>query len=390
MGGASRRASGGHSLVEVLVSLTLFIGVLVAVLVVFNLNYRLARGRAGAAARQETLRSVHHDLESLVRRAGRSGLPHGLAIAVQTNVPPATTIGGPGTPAVATGTDVLTLRGVLSTPLFQVSPLAGPAVDDDGVPRPAAIEIRDFSPQTGAPQDLAELAAAIEAAEPLPDSLLLVSALDDSVFAVVETDPGGSTVTRSAGRVTAIRLAVREAAVREALPPAGSLATVLRGAALAGVLEEYRFYVRDGFAVPGDDGSRRRPQLVMGRFVPGTDRPYADDAANLAIALADDTLDLQVALGADLDGNGRLDADPAAAGGDEWLYNEPGEEKVALWAGRPAALDSVRLTTVSRAASPPDGAPDGRLEDRLPRPAGEPAADPGGYLPWRLTSLIDL
>ena len=86
--GRRPRRGAGYSLPEVVVSLAVFAAILLGVLFVFNLNYRLARGRSDDAEHQEALRRAQHDLVRLVRLAGRGGLPHDLAIEVTSNVAP--------------------------------------------------------------------------------------------------------------------------------------------------------------------------------------------------------------------------------------------------------------------------------------------------------------
>ena len=306
-GAGARR---GYSLVEVVVSLTAFIAILLAVLFVFNVNYRLARGRGDAAERREALRNARHDMVRLARMAARGGLPRELAVAVAQDVAAGHRIGGPGSPEVLAGTDVLTLRGVFSTPLFRVGPADGSLRLEGGGSAPAgAVEIRDPSPQTGVAQSLAELAATVAARRPDSAALVLVSQLDESVFAVVSGRLDRAAVVREGGRVVRVGLPFETASAPPALAGAGP-AAALRGAAFVGLLEEYRFYVRAAFAAPGDPASPLRPQLSLARFVPGTDRPWAGDAANLAVDLADDVGDLQVAPSDD-DAALRITVEPA-------------------------------------------------------------------------------
>ena len=155
-----RDRAAGYSLAEVVVSLAVFIAILLGVLFIFNLNYRLARGRGDTAQRQAALRAAQHDLVRLVDVAGGSGLPHDLAISVRSNAAPGSRIGGPGSPRVVAGTDVLTVRGVFSTPLYRVGEADGRLrLGGAGAPTKGLVEIRDPSPQTGVNQDLTELAA---------------------------------------------------------------------------------------------------------------------------------------------------------------------------------------------------------------------------------------
>ncbi len=393
-----RRSGAGYSLAEVVVSLTVFIAILLGVLFIFNLNYRLARNRSDTAHRREVLRSAQHDMVRLVRMAGRGGLPHSLAIDVESNVAPDTRIGGAGSPRIVAGTDVLTVRGVFSTPLFRAGPAdGGLRLGGAGASATGVIEIHDPSPQTGVAQDLAEFTAILEARRSGTDALLLVSQLDESIFAVVESAVESAAIGRQGDRVTRVALSFDSAGVPAALTGAGP-AAALRGAAFVGILEEYRFYVREAFSAPGDPTSTPRPQLSMARFVPGTDRPWGGTGASLSVDLAENVVDLQVALGVDTDGDGRVAADPEDPGADEWLYNDPADdESEARWARRSATPGLVRLTVVTRAEWPdPDylAPPRPRLEDRLPEAPAQTglAGLPGEahYRRWQLESVVDL
>ena len=82
------------------------------------------------------------------------------------------------------------------------------------------------------------------------------------------------------------------------------LPTGLNTAVYVGLLEEYRFYVRqpDGrpMCLPGDDPiPASPPKLSMARMFPGTETPYLDMLSNLAVDLADNILDMQLGLAFD-------------------------------------------------------------------------------------------
>ena len=90
-----------------------------------------------------------------------------------------------------------------------------------------------------------------------------------------------------------------------------------------GFLEEFRFFLRVEREVPGDDSSRLTPVLSRARFGPGTN--------NLVdvIDIADNVIDLQLALGVDTDelgsgpGYGVVFEDGSDT--DEVLFNAPGD-----------------------------------------------------------------
>jgi hypothetical protein len=88
-------------------------------------------------------------------------------------------------------------------------------------------------------------------------------------------------------------------------------------------------------------------------MLPGTDTLHPDGT----IDVADNVFDLQVALGVDLDGNGRVDVEDAggralATNADEWLWNDSTDDTALAWGT--AALQHVRrtATTTSRRRQP--------------------------------------
>lgn len=374
-----RRREAGFTLVEMLVTVILLSVVLVAALGLFDFNNRLAAVQTDVAEMQQSLRIGQLELVRVARAAGRGGLPvraagtfglpTGLAVSVTNNVPINTPIGAGAPETVLEGTDVLTVRGVFSTPLYQVNngnradfvPGGGP-----GEP-PGQIIIRATSP-TGIPQDLTPLAEAIKGARQDPDAadgdpvptheaLLLASSLQDTIYGVAELLPDQSQVPGDTDApddlvVLAFRYADSTLAEEyldlsgDVFPPQlnreGSLGSV-------GILEEHRYYIREEFDIPGDGTSGLRPKLSRARVFPGTEIPYREDPDNWAIDIADNVFDLQVALGVDTNGD-----DTVADNGDdadEWLLNHPDDNLVdASWNGGPYTppLSYLRVSTLVR------------------------------------------
>lgn len=360
---ASRRSPSGFSLLEVLVSLLIVVLVLVAVLSLFDLNSRVARAQTQVAEMQQSLRVAQYTLLHDTRMAGRGGLPRGtlpggLAVAVRNNAPASgdehfIALGDAASPAIVEGSDVLTIRGVFSTPIYQVNPTPGTLILDDPVsPTSGSIIIQDPSATSGVPQDLEPLLQVLD--NDLPDALILVSPVDSSIYAIVEITPGSCggrsclvdqtvtvSFTVSGGTHTAEYLALSAGG---AFPPG------LTSVAYVGLLEEHRFYVREEFAIPGDDTSDPAPRLARARFFPGTEVAYATDPVNLRNDIADNVLDLQLALAIDADGDGAILEDGTAA--DEWLFNAPddlpGDERWNPPGGNPPPLFYVRISTLAR------------------------------------------
>jgi type II secretory pathway pseudopilin PulG len=405
-----QQRQGGFTVIELIVAFGIFVGILVAVLALFNFSYKLARDQTYMADMQQSLRIAQHDLMRIVRMAGRGGfgrgddLPQGLAVAIDNNVPDGTTIGAGGSPEVLPETDILTVRGVFSTPIYQINPAAGDFTIDAAATN-GTIRIRDPNPQTGAPQSLQPLDDAINGTPAIAEPILLVSPLDDAIFAIVELDPASSTINIvDAGRPIDVTLAF-DVVAKYAPLYGGVFPATLRSVAFVGILEEYRYYVRENFAIAGDDTSQLVPRLSRARFFPdGLDTPYANDPANLRIDMADNILDFQVALGIDTDDNDEAEEDLANPDTDDWLYNDAGDDDTeARWDVVPGSapprrpnLFYLRLSTLARTDSPelqyisPAIA---SVEDHV---LGEPASPTGAQIParrfrrWLMSTVVDM
>src|SRR5947209_6944295 len=109
----------GFTLIEVAVSLLVTIIVLLGVLALFDLSNKLSRVQTNISDMQQSLRAAQTDAIRMIRMAGRGGLPlgtlpNGWAVAVRNNVADPSYVGDNTTPQVVPGSDVLTVRGVLS------------------------------------------------------------------------------------------------------------------------------------------------------------------------------------------------------------------------------------------------------------------------------------
>ena len=365
------RGQAGFTLAELLVSLLVTTLLLVGVLTALDLNSRVAKVEGNVADMQQSLRIAQNEMVRLVRMAGRGGLliadpvsspiPNGIALGVRDNVPSNQyMLDGEDNTLILEGTDVLTVRGVFSTPLYQVNP-ADPAVltlSPTNNPTSGTITIQ--TPIRGIQQDLQPLKDRIQ--DNIPDALLLVSPLDDSIYAVVQINPGGSTFTADSVTLAFEITGGTLAAQYQALSPGGTFPTALRNVIHAGLLEEYRFYVREEHAIAGDDSSDLTPKLSRARFYPGSDQPYRDDVTNVRVDVADNILDLQVALGFDSGNGGRMGDDDNSIGdddkvlesangaADDWLFNgESDSPDDPVWQTNPSpALQYLRLSTLAR------------------------------------------
>jgi type II secretory pathway pseudopilin PulG len=374
---ASRQS--GFTLIEVTVSLIVTVIVLLGVLALFDFSNKLSRVQTNISDMQQSLRVAQTDSVRLIRMAGRGGLPvgnlpNGFAVAVRNNVGKAVgdvlTIGDAGTPDIVHGSDVLTIRGVFSTPIYQLNSEGGAAsftVTPAAAPVSGTLHILANTP-SGIPQDVTAIKDAID--KHRPEALVLVSAQGSDTWVVVELDPANSDASNladikvgfkiSGGTHTADYLTFSSAG-------AGTYPSTLTSAAFVGILEEYRFYVRRTFEIPGNDKSEMAPKLSRARTYPGTQVPWSDEADNWQTDLADNIFDLQVALGFDTAAK-----DPAAAAcaagtiasddvncgiyesadgeNDDWMYNGEKTTDPALFAN--SDLYYIRLSTLARTDRP--------------------------------------
>ncbi len=380
-----RIRQSGFSLIELLVVTAILVAILVGVLGLLQLGGRIARKEGGIAEMQQAHRSAQNYVARHIRLAGRGGLPFsiapagpppafqgrqlpdGLGISVRANAGADENItpGDTSTPAVLENTDVLTVRGVISGTVYQVNPAPGGSqftlTPDATNPTGGSITVTDPSPR-GVPQSLKPLADLLNPVNPdRPEAILLVSPLPE-LFAVVELNRSTSAVD-DWDEPTSVTLGFNVgipggAATRDhylALSPGGDFHDQLRSVAALGVVEEYRFYIREEYSVAGDPATELRPRLAVARYYPGTERPYDDDPLSLQVEIADNLVDLQLAFGVDTNGDGVItEGDPPDAA-DDWLFNSTADdpEDGDKWNGPNPALPRdlfyLRLTTVARA-----------------------------------------
>ncbi|MGB6000302.1 MAG: prepilin-type N-terminal cleavage/methylation domain-containing protein [Thermoanaerobaculia bacterium] len=385
----TRARQGGFSLVELLVALAILVLILVGVLQLFDMHSRIARTQTNVADMQQSLRVSQNEMIKLVRMAGRGMLPaahttltkpgadekllpNGISVEVLPNVADGTQMGGND---VVPGTDVLIIRGVISSPIYLVDTVQtanfvfndtnGDEIPDNGVIK----NIRSTPKVDRLPIDGSPLKKAIEdskAATPVLASLVLVSPVSDGIYAVVEIDPATSNwpaadypgesdptgawsadvgFKSSAGTLTADYAK---------LSPKGAFPKELRTIAYLAPLDEYRFYVREEYAIPADTTSELMPALSVARYFPGSNTVRPGEGS---VDIADNILDLQVTLGIDLDQDGVInpEADPADPANDEWLFNHDSETTdldatKTTWQDR--LLYYLRVNTLARTDRP--------------------------------------
>jgi type II secretory pathway pseudopilin PulG len=363
-------SAAGFTLVELLVTMGILLLVILGVLALFDLNSRIARTQTHMAEMQQSQRVAQQSIIKLTRMAGRGGLPlfdevsgvrlpAGVALGVANNVAGGVQLGGSAEAQVLEGTDVLTVRGVFTAPIYHSDPL-NPAVFVPPSGAAGTLILRDRTP-TGAPQPLEDVARVVRRAQAGNgrDALLMVNARGE--HAVVEI-LGGSTSPPTGSPVTQVQISFIEqggdnTAAYTGLSYRGAYPAGFDQVTYAGVLEEYRFYVRDRRANTSDTAENVLPQLARARLFPNTNLPYVGDAANLTEVVADNILDLQVALGVDRDTDDFIRE--GIAGGtpapddDDWLFNDGGDSADPdLWNVAGRDLFYVRINTLARTDRP--------------------------------------
>ena len=335
-------SEAGFTLLEAIVSLAVMTVVLIGLLTLLQVNSRVAKAQVNVAEMQQSLRVVQSDMVRMTRMAGRGGLPSsrlgmplpvGPSIEVLSGADPGTNIAENGAAAVVEGTDILTVRGVISTPLYQLDPTDDGDVRNAKAAREGSITVRRISP-SGVPQELKWLKELEE--DFRPEALLLVSAGSDAIQAVVElknvVDNGDDSFTVDFWVADG-----QHSTDYEALSPGGQFPDNLRTVAMAGIVEEYKYYVRDEPPVP---------RLSRARLYPGTDTAYANDDNNLHADIADNILDLQVALGIDKNGDGLLPDDGTVD--DDWLFNNEKDDPDDVNWNPDKPLYYLRISTLAR------------------------------------------
>ncbi len=363
-----RPGQRGFTLVEVTVSLFVTIIVLLGVLALFDFSNRLTRVQSNISDMQQSLRVAQADSLRLIRMAGRGGipvgnLPTGTAVAVQNNVADGTLVGGGTTPEVVPGSDVLTVRGVLTSSVYQINQSAPfNLTPSAAAPTGGTLQLSNPGP-SGVAQDLTAITDAISKGR--REGLVLVARQDPSIWVVVELNQGTSNITNPSNITVGFNITggSHTAQYLQLSSTPGNYPTGLTSAVSVGIVEEYRFYVRRDYAVPNDKTSDLTPKLSRARVYPNTQTPWADDNNNWQVDISDNVFDLQVALGLDTAANdpgagacgaGTIASDDincsiyesADGENDDWMYNGEKNTDPALFAN--SDLYYIRITTLAR------------------------------------------
>lgn len=355
------RGTSGFSLAELIVAGAVLTVVLLGVLNLFDFTSKVSRVQLQLAEMQQSQRLAHQELVRMARMTGRGGLasvpplnqsenrifttPRSVEMApafeLRSNAASGTRITDATSPLVATGTDILTIRGVFTTPVYIVDYFNPGTYSWDPATNSGTVSISEITAD-GRKQGLAPLIAARARDN---EAIVLVSALNDEIYGVarLDDDASGDTVNP-----TTIRLVFDMTAEYNPLSAAGAFpgfqldpspaapfTPAMKKVAYVGILEEYRYYVRED----SRDGAPW-PKLARARVLPNTQTAYA--AGSLSDDLVEGVFDFQVALGydsgvagsfaddADNLNNDDLMLETADGATDDWLFNgsadDPTEE----------------------------------------------------------------
>lgn len=288
----------GFSLVEMILGLLLMTILATAVLQWLESSTRAAAAQIGRAELQQALRTANHEIARHARHAGRGGLPPAVAVNVDSNVEPNRRIlktdspDDTGVPNIVAGTDILTLRGMIHNPVWWAKPSS---LTYDPVEKVGRIVLRSTTPAGRLPQNL-ELLSKVKNSR-VPEAVLISGATGDDVYGVALVERGATTIHSSGDRVTlAFRFTGDERAEvyarlsTNATFPINTLQTT--GIGRVGILEEYRFYVREE---ERDDGIHR--VLCRARVLPGHEEVWSSES-HLRREIVENVIDFQVALAA--------------------------------------------------------------------------------------------
>lgn len=390
-------------MMELLVTLGVMIVAVVGALTFFDASTRLAKSQVNLAEMQSTHRLAQQEMVRMLTMAGAGGLPegidpdvataeslgtegvfpNGLALAVMNNVPSGTDLGDADTPLpVVPGTDVITLRGSFSNSVYYLEPQIDLDLDGSGEIELVIRDTKDFDPTKGdlelgsEDQDVVRLQDSSAGATPRPEAFIVYDRYKPSAIAVLEYVSSSVATGADGKNEMTLRLSLGSGATYHEEYGKMALGTALvQGAAgltwtipgtstdvqlpkqigAIGLLEEYKYFVRQHREVPGAAQSRAVATLTRARYYPGTGDLHPEGAIDLAANI----IDLQVALGVDKSPtDGQILELGADVDDDEILYNFPEEDDGLAsitnseWANPSSELLFVRLSTVAQSDRP--------------------------------------
>lgn len=420
------KQESAFTLLELLMVMAVLSILLTGISMIFIETSRVARVQTQQAALQQNQRSVHQELSRMVRMAGLGGLPitwtneksdltptyattgsfpDGFALGLVNNVTSGTQV---GPHFVLPGSDMLTIRGVFTTPVYYLRDRV--RLEDAVVAGEISNYFVEVSSRAGA-FDLPltplidRVKQAIDDTEPL--AFILRDLQNPDAYVIMELWPATTDLTEyecdnavkpsgwptdpgKDGRKYCIRIGLQfKRASANSLPfgnlsmgnkldaaygnaqvdmPGGGTKPKLEipvNVQSIGLLEEFKYYVRPSFQIPGDQNSRFSPILTRAELLPGTDTVLN------SIDIARDIIDVQYAVGIDTSGEilgtGFNEVEDLGSDTDEVLFNSDQDTLTLPSVLVNAGIDPpvyfhpdldfqyLRVTTVSQLPSPTQG-----------------------------------
>ncbi|MCD4750339.1 MAG: PilW family protein [Thermoanaerobaculales bacterium] len=338
----------GFSLVEALVALLLLVGVLASFLVGLNRLQRTVTIQADLASAAEDLRHTAGSITRMLRMVGCGGLPlavpdtvgnlRPLAVDVVDNVAAVngfvSSLSGESWRftsgrRAAPGTDVLRIRGVMTSPSYDIA--AGDFIS------PGRVLVSETSPWTGDSQTLSPPSSTADR----PFLFALRSPLDlvaahggrrsYGQYRVVRVEGDVEVLNGPAGRVMQVGYDDSPAGVYAFLNPADRLELDRQDVVSGGFLDDLVFFVATN--------NYEKPSLYRLRVKRPGGRVRAEE-------MVPNVCNLQVAFGCDVNGDGEV-------GPSEWFLSAQNPQSPPV--GALATLVQLRLSLVSRTQSPDRG-----------------------------------
>lgn len=362
--------SHGFTLVEALVSLLLLSVIIVSFLSLLTTFSNHARIQGNLAETGESARYSIAALTRMVRMAGAGGLPLLVRGAEGGLVPLAvdlvdnaagtnalvSSISGldwgirPNRPPIG-GTDVLRIRGVLTTPTYDVAP---------GDFSPGRLRVPGVSPWSGRAQELVAMPSGLGRAllvsmkSPMDIRPAIGGIRRYGLFRVVEVTNNPSISENS----LEISFDDGDAEAYAAENPGGATATIPSQSYAAGFVDDLVYYVaRNNFD---------QPSLYRLRV-------HSPGGAVTAEELVPNVSDFQLALGCDVNLNQSIEET-------EWFFERPGMRGPTV--DQFTALKEIRLSVVGRT-----GAPDPKWRSRVEIPEnGSPLSGKALQFRYRVVS----
>ncbi len=312
-------SSPGFTIFEALLAAALFLSVSAALFTALSSQMTVVRSRVLGTGLDQALQIAGEELRRSVRLAGLGGLEPEKALEIRSQVAQGTRI---GRSEVAAGTDVLIVRGALSTRVWDLD-LSSPLRQTAGSPD-AQLRIDDRGP-TGQAQGLAALVSLMRRDGSFRGEPLLLEGLDGEARIVVLQRGALEELQEEEGVVRSrLHLRVR-APIGESVEELGLRALLSEveiaedwQPVTASLLEEARFFVHETRG------------LTEVRMRPGSEvvRPFGEGES---WDLAPEVRDFQVAVGVGV---------PLARGGVAWSFPDESE---GLLSGASVEILALRL-----------------------------------------------